>query len=177
MFKNQRETPPPQWYLPDLSLSNAEYFSDFLHHSFYNVPLEFANVKTVLDLCCGQGPYTLGSLLAFPQAQIHAIDVHNILVPDAISHPRVTFHQGFVTDILETDSVPKADIVLMIHTSSHHGFDGDNISALSSHVDKFLLTCMDNALIEGKPWFRNIFQHVGGDIPWMGNYGAVWKIK
>jgi trans-aconitate methyltransferase len=121
------------------------------------VNLDFERVKVILDLYCGNGILTLGSLLAFPNAIIHALDYHPVLVEDAKTHARVTFHQGLVTDVLASDALPHADIVLVSFASRHHGFTADNIALLSSHTKQFLLTTGDNAGLEQEFWFRDVF--------------------
>lgn len=99
----------------------------------------------------------MGSLLAFPNAIIHAVDYHSVLVNDAKIHERVAFHQGLVTDVLASGDLPHADIVLVSFASRHHGFTADNIVLLSSHTRQFLLTTGDNAGLEQESWFHNVF--------------------
>jgi hypothetical protein len=174
MNNDEREIPWPQWQLFDSSLQHADAYELFLRRTFEPLHLQFDQVNSVIDLYCGNGTLTLGSILLFPNAQIHAIDYHRVLVSDAIDHPRVEFHQGWVTDVLADKSVPRADIVLMIFASRHHGFNKTNISLLSSHVGKYLCTAGDNANIEGEPWFRDTFDWLHTNH---GLFSDVWKQK
>ena len=152
-----KEEPRAQFGFGDVTLNTSCSYQLFLEKRFQQVDLDFERIETVLDLFCGNGILTLGSLLAFPNAEIHAVDYHSVLVDDARTHERVTFHQGWVTEILASDAVPTADIVIVSFASRHHGFTEENIALLSSHTRQFLLTTGDNAGLEQKPWFRGVF--------------------
>ncbi len=174
MGNEERESPRPQHSFGDVGLKQADAYEFFLHRSFEQVGLQFDTVKTVLDLYCGNGTLTLGSILCFPNAQIHAIDIHKVLVPDAVNHPRVTFHKGWLPETLSKKSIPCADIVLMSYAGRLHGFNELNISLLSSHVGKYLFTVGDNYDIEGEPWFRGKFDCLMTD---RDHFSAIWKPK
>lgn len=154
---DSKEVPRGQFIFGDVTLDTSYSYQLFLKKRFERVSLNFANVGTVLDLFCGNGILTLGSVLAFPYAEVHAVDYHPVLVKDAQTHERVIFHQGFVTDVLASGTLPCSDIVIVSFASRHHGFTGENIALLSSHTSQFLLTTGDNAGLEQKPWFLNVF--------------------
>ena len=158
----EREFPKPQRRFTDIEMSRASDYARALNRRLPDIEIE--GVQTVLDLYCGNGMLTLGSIALFKHAIIHAVDVHDVLVPDAISHPRVVFHKGWVTDMLESGALPVSDIVLMSFANSYHGFTAENISLLSAHVGGVLLTIGDNANIEKQPWFLDSFRCVA-DIP------------
>lgn len=169
----EREIPRPQYDIFGINLSfDGEVSSGFLRRILKEIPID--SVHTVLDLYCGNGRLTLGSIILYTHAQIHAVDYHNVLVHDAIHHPRVTFHQGWVTEVLKSDDIPKADIVLMSYASRHHGFTEENISLLASHVKGVLFTVGDNDDIEHERWFQNHFV-CKKSIP--GHFAAVWEAR
>lgn len=171
---NLKEEPRAQFAFGDVTLDTAYSYQLFLKKRFEQVSLNFDNVKTVLDLFCGNGILTLGSVLAFPYAEVHAVDYHPVLVDDARTHERVIFHQGLVTDVLSSGTLPCSDIVIVSFASRHHGFTDKNIALLSSHTRQFLFTTGDNAGLEQESWFRNVFHFCKA----VDNIGAlIWTPK
>ena len=171
---NQKEEPRAQFAFGDVTLSTSYSYQFFLEKRFQQVDLNFERVETVLDLFCGNGILTLGSVLAFPNAEIHAVDYHAVLVPDAQTHERITFHQGWVTDVLESGALPSADIVIVSFASRQHGFTEENIAILASHTRQFLLTTGDNAGLEQESWFHDVF-HFSRAVDDIG--AVIWTPK
>ena len=169
------EIPRPQRGFKDMTLQMATGVYDIvLQRTLNGIDLPFEHVASVFDLYCGNGTLTLGSILAFPNAQIHAMDYHKVLVADGLRHPRVTFHQGWVTETLADKKLKPADIVIMSFASRHHGFTKENIGLLSSHTMGYLLTIGDNDAIENEPWFNDKFQVRATETV----YGStVWSVK
>ena len=154
---SEREAPRAQTAFADATLQNSSAFQHYLERIFASVDLDVGDIKTVLDLYCGNGLLTLGSVLAFPHAEVHAVDYHSVLVADARTHKRVIFHQGFVTDLLALGELPDYDIVIISDASRHHGFTAKSISLLLSHTQQFLYTTGDNDSLEQEQWFRDVF--------------------
>lgn len=168
----EREIPRSQQSFSDLTLSRADTYAFALKKRLLEIQPE--SVKIVTDLYCGNGVLTIGAIELFPHAQIHAVDYHDVLVPDAKKHSRVTFHQGWVDGVLASGAIPKSDVVLMSFASRHHGFTEQNISLLSSIVGNVLLTMGDNAGLENEPWFRERFQFIAGGA-FIEDY-SLWRV-
>ena len=137
---SEREAPRAQTAFADATLQNSSAFQHYLERIFASVDLDVGDIKTVLDLYCGNGLLTLGSVLAFPHAEVHAVDYHSVLVADARTHKRVIFHQGFVTDLLALGELPDSDIVIISDASRHHGFTAKSISLLLFLLKTVIIT-------------------------------------
>src|SRR3989338_87657 len=61
------------------------------------------NIHTITELGCGIGAITMGLLYAFPQSVIQAIDYWDDLLPTVKHDPRVIFHHGLFTKVLEEE--------------------------------------------------------------------------
>lgn len=127
--------------------------------------LDPQRIHSVADLYCGNGHLSAASLKAFPNAQIHAVDFHDILIPSIKLNPRCTFHRGITAEIIETGEVPPSDLVIISDANTVHGFHRNNIHLLNQITRGLLLTNGDNYGLEQQPWFRDNFRLVaGGDL-------------
>ena len=82
MTNESQETPRAQTHLKDLTLAGAKGYEHEIKVILKGLKLDFNRVRTVLDLYAGNGPFTLGAVRAFPNAQVHAVDYHNVLAPE-----------------------------------------------------------------------------------------------
>lgn len=167
--------------VPQHSYTEGDIANDFLLDSWVKWlkslcrlgDLDPQQVQLVADLYCGNGHLTAASLKAFPNAQIHALDFHDILIPSIKRSPRCTFHQGITTETIKTGSIPPSDLVIISDANTVHGFDRNNIHLLKQITRGLLLTQGDNYGLEEQLWFRDNFRTVAS-----GDLGElIWKPK
>lgn len=153
-----QEIPRPQSSRFEIDRTFVEVYTCMLQKLLRNIPVDSTKVRTVIDLFCGKGIFTAGSLGTFPNATIHAVDYHqNSLSQILQNEKRIVFHQGWVVEMLQTTNIPPADFVTISYAGRLHGFHEHNIDALTHHVGGFLLTLGDNGGLENMPCFRNRF--------------------
>ena len=169
------DTPIPQRiFKGEVYEDSSEVYALFFERNLKGTDLDPNNVRKVADLGCGTGVYVSGALAAFPKAEVHAVDYHDILYPHLKQDSRITFHQGRLTDELAKNSIPECDVVLLSNISHTHRLSGQNIHALKRIVKGILITAGDNADLEETNWFQNAFTKVKdgflrGDQIWKAN--------
>jgi trans-aconitate methyltransferase len=132
-------------------------------------PLE---VHTVIDLCCGQGIWTVMSLQNFPNTKVHSVDFHDVLITPLKAHERVIFHTGYIADFLASDTVPQANIVILSNVGKYHGLIDESIRCLAN-VTEMVITNGDTGSLLYMKSFHNYFSLIKGN-PY-SNDSCVWK--
>jgi 16S rRNA G1207 methylase RsmC len=118
------------------------------------------NVHSVLELGCGNGAITAGSLSTFPNADIYAVDYYDVLDRYLLQNPRIKFTRGLFTDVLQQRNFEPVDIIMLIFLGRHHGFNEENIHLLGESVKSggLIFTEGDNGMIENLSKFQQYFQ-------------------
>ena len=169
------EIPARQNSFTDITKVDVESSAMAIKRLMEGLPFNPKDVKTAIDLYCGNGIIVAGELEYLPNAVIHAVDINdNILSRYLQKQKRVKFHQGWVSKVLLSGQLPKADFISISDASRHHGLDSMSASQLQQLTTGYLLTIGDNAYLEREPYFRELFTRVK-NIP--DHFAAVWKAK
>lgn len=172
---NDKELPRVQYHFKDINALSVEIYTFTIQKLMRDLPFNPTAIRTAIDLYCGNGVFVAGELGYLPKATIHAVDIHeNILAPYLQKQKRVKFHQGWVSEILFSDQLPKADFISISFASRHHGLNNMSASKLQKLTAGYLVTVGDNAGLEQEPYFRELFTMVKS-IP--DYFAAVWKAK
>ncbi len=133
-------------------------------------------VGIATNLGCGEGTDVNALLTVFPQAIVHAVDYFKQLDQSLLHNPRVVFHQGLFTEVLDLNQIPSSDIVLCKLMGYQHGFNDQTISLLAKVVDNgFLVAAGDNGEFEKTFWFRKYFSE--NPIKDINDDVTIWRVK
>jgi hypothetical protein len=130
------------------------------------------DVNCILDLCCGQGIWISMALYHFPNASIHGVDFHDVMIPELMMNKRVTFHQGLIANLLGKAELPTSDITILSNISKTHGLNNDNLHTLAN-ITRYIITKGDNGNLERLRNFHQYFSLIRGNP--FGNDECLWK--
>ena len=166
------EIPARQNSFTDITKVDVESSAMAIKRLMEGLPFNPKDVKTAIDLYCGNGIIVAGELEYLPNAVIHAVDINdNILSRYLQKQKRVKFHQGWVSKVLLSGQLPKADFISISDASRHHGLDSMSASQLQQLTTGYLLTIGDNAYLEREPYFRELFTRVKISLIILPQYG------